>query len=504
MMLQEAAATTASDIPGRRPPRPGPAAPAGPARSDGPALTVVALLAVAAGWLVAGQDGFGADTGSAVALTLGAIGALAVIMAGPVPCLIAIAALTLTGIRPVIAGLGGAEATVVDIFYVGLVGWWLLAVIGRAQGTRADRRPRIAFGQWAALAFFAYVNLTFVYLANTNPGALEDSIASWLRLVVTVSIAFFAASVIQTKRDVRMVLGAIAIVGVGIVIFGAAIADLGGRTGGTLGPNGLGLLSGLLLLMAAFGAVTTKTRYRIGLVVAGLVGLLLAKSVASFVATGLVLGLGASLARRASSAQRTTRAAFAVGLAGVVVFGAVQTLRPEVIPGSEGFRGSSAQQRIILGAAGLEIFERNPVIGAGWRQSSSPAVVGDREIANEVRRRFPDARPVFYPDVTPTSVHNTYVQVLADLGLVGLALFAALLVAIGSSAWRLLQSLSRDDELWREAWMTSLGLLLLAVWVNDNALFGGDPPMVLAALLVGTLAATSRICARNRAERRSP
>ncbi len=71
------------------------------------------------------------------------------------------------------------------------------------------------------------------------------------------------------------------------------------------------------------------------------------------------------------------------------------------------------------------------MIGAGWRQSSSPDVIGDREIAAEVRERFPDARGEFYPDVSPSSVHNTYVQILADLGLVGFALFAALLVAIG-------------------------------------------------------------------------
>jgi hypothetical protein len=41
----------------------------------------------------------------------------------------------------------------------------------------------------------------------------------------------------------------------------------------------------------------------------------------------------------------------------------------------------------------------------------------------------------------------------------------------------------------------TFGLLLVAVWLNDNPLFGGQPPMVIAALLVGMLAAIWRICA---------
>jgi hypothetical protein len=45
------------------------------------------------------------------------------------------------------------------------------------------------------------------------------------------------------------------------------------------------------------------------------------------------------------------------------------------------------------------------------------------EIARELRTRFPGARHDFFPDVTPASVHNTYVQMLADLGLIGFVLF---------------------------------------------------------------------------------
>jgi O-antigen ligase len=468
-----------------------------PAVVEAAIVGAVGLLAVALGWLVVRFDGFEAEIGPAILLIAAAIGSAALIMTGPVTCLAAVAALTVAGVQPQLGEVSGVEATLVDVFYVGLVGWWLRAVIGRAQHPDPTPRPRVALGQRIAVVLFAYVCLTFFHVADSNPDGLSDSIVSWLRLAATLSIAFLAASVIESKRDVRIVLGAIAVAGVGGVVFAAVNADglLGERAGGALGPNALGLVSGLLLLIAAFGAVTTDWRWRLTLAVAGLAGLLLAKSVASFIAVGLVLALAASVVGRPSPAQSAARVLVALAVAALLVFGLVQFVRPEVTPGSEDFQSSSATQRIVLGAAGLEIFEQNPVIGAGWRQSSDPDVIGDREVASEVRERFPEARGVFYPDVSPSSVHNTYVQILADLGLVGFGLFLALLIAIGAGAWRLLHKLGRGDDLWREAWAVSLGLVLVLVWLNDNALFGAVPATVIGAVLVGILAAAARISA---------
>jgi O-antigen ligase len=182
-------------------------------------------------------------------------------------------------------------------------------------------------------------------------------------------------------------------------------------------------------------------------------------------------------------------------LAGVAVFGILQFVRPEVSPGSREFENSSAYQRIVLGSAGLEIFEENPVIGAGWRESGSPKVIGARSLNITLRRRFPETNPIFYPDVTPTSVHNTYIQILADLGLIGFCLFLALIVTVGAHIRRLLRRLGRGHELWPQAWVMTLGLVLVLVWLNDNPLYGGQPETVLTALLVGSLAAISRIAA---------
>jgi O-antigen ligase len=333
-------------------------------------------------------------------------------------------------------------------------------------------------------------------------------LVSWLRIVQTASIAFLAANVIETKRDVRVVLYAIAAAtAVGVVVAAVSGGDLlaGRSRGGTLGPNALGLMSGLLLLIAAFGGITRNSVYRLVLAAVAVVGLLLAKSVASFVATGFALALGASLLSTSAHAasQRTLRTVLAFSLAAVLVFSVVQSVRPEATPNSSSFRESSTAQRIILGATGLEIFAHNPIIGVGWRESSSPAVTGDREIATAIRRKFPNARPIFYPDVTPGSVHNTYVQVLADLGLIGFALFAAMILTIARRVTRLLRDLGRDHELWPQASVMALGLLLVLIWWNDNPLFGGQPETVIPALLVGSLAAIARMVSSASAGSRS-
>jgi O-antigen ligase len=457
----------------------------------------VALVAVASGWVVATQSDLLSEAGSVPLLALGAFIAAVVISLGPIACLIATATLTVGTFGQSLGDAGGISVTPADVFYVGLVGWWLRDVIGRAQQDYPDTRPRIEFGQFAAGLFFAYTALTFVHMAVVEPGALENSLLSWLRFVQSASIAFFAASVIKTSREVKIVMASIVVAGIiaiVVALFGGSDL-LSARSGGAVGPQPIGLFSGFILLTAIFGALTTDARYRIGLALIGLVGLVIAKSVASFVATGVAIAFGAALIASARGPQRLTRVAVAAGVAAVVVFAAVQLFRPEVTPGSEGFRNSSASHRILVISAGVEIFQQNPVIGVGWRQSSNPEVIGDRDIVTDVRRRFPAARPVHYPDITPTSVHNTYVQILADLGSIGFALFAGLIVVLGARTRSLLRRLAPADELRREAVVMALGLVLLLVWLNDKPLFGGQPESVLGAVLIGTLAATARIVA---------
>ena len=463
----------------------------GPVLDERVVVVVAGVLAVVLGWLVTTYVGFTSGVGPAAVLTLSGLVCAWVIMSGPVPCLAAIAALAASGLDPGVAQLGEFNATAGDIFWAGLAGWWLLKVIDRAV-RGVPSRPSVAFGQVPAIAFFAYAVLALLALHQLDPGPL----VSLLRVIHTFLLAFLAASMIESRRDLRLVLAALVAGAVtGIVVATFSGGDLlSARAQGELGKNPLGLVSGVLLLLALFSRWSPNLRYPLAAL--AVFGLVLAKSVASFVAAGVTVAVGAVLAtpaRAGTGAQQAGRVALAMGLAAIVVFTLVQVFRPEQLPGSEDFDDRSATQRIVVAAAGIEIFERNPIVGVGWRQSTAPEVIGDREIATEVRRQFPDARPTFFPDVTPASVHNTYIQILADLGLIGFTLFAALLITLAVRIVALLRRLGRDHDLYPETFAMSLCLLAAVIWHNETPLFGGQAETVIPVLLVGMIAAVARM-----------
>jgi O-antigen ligase len=460
-------------------------------------IVCIVLLSVALGRDVAALGGDEQRLGT-VLLAVAAASTCAVLVAiGPVLCLAAVGGLAAAGWLPVIAQFGGVDLTLADIFYVGaVVGWacrWLMESASSASPTRA--RSRIP--QLPAILFLAFTGLTLWHVQVVAPDELEDSLISWLRLVQTASLAWLAAAVIETKRDLTVILGSLAAGGSVAVLLALEQAITGGgnplvdRYGATLSANPLGLVSGLLLVFAACGTPSSRWSLRLTIGLTGLLGLLLAKSVGSFVATGLALALGASFAGRRTPLDRAARVVVALAIAGLLVFGLVQFLRPSATPTDPAFRESSTSQRIILGSAGLEVFERNPVIGAGWQRSRSPTVIGDPEIASELRSRFPTAKQDFFPDVSPASVHNTYVGVLADLGLIGFALFAAVIVSIGWWTLRLLGRV-RGSDLRPLAWSSALGLVVILLWLNDNPIQGGQLDTIVLAILAGALAAVDK------------
>jgi O-antigen ligase len=374
---------------------------------------------------------------------------------------------------------------------------WASGLLKESASAASPTRARSLVPQLPAILFLAFAGLTLWHVQVVAPGELGDSLISWLRLVQTASLAWLAAVVIETKRDLTVVLGSIAAGGSVAVLLTLEQAITGGgnpfvdRYGATLSANSLGLVSGLLLVFAACGTPSPRWSIRVTLGLTGLLGLVLAKSVGAFLATGLALAVAASFAGRRGPLDRAARVVVALAIAGVLVFGLVQFLRPASTPTDAGFRESSTSQRIILGAAGLEVFERNPVIGVGWQRSDSPTVIGDADIASELRSRFPDAKQDFFPDVSPASVHNTYVGVLADLGLIGFLLFAAAIVSIGLGAQRVLERV-RGSRLWPLARSSALGLVVILLWVNDNPLHGGQLETIVLAILAGALAAAGK------------
>jgi O-antigen ligase len=462
-------------------------------------LACLALVSVGTGRAIVHAQSLDA---SPLQIGLGAVGAvvgLVVMLAGPVACLAAVAALTVLRIGPQAAVGGGVDLTAADAFVVALVCWWLIRTSPERQRGDRDTPPALRVGPVVVL--LAYAGLTLLYVAAVDPGRLPVSLVSWIRLVETAALGWFAAEFLQTRRDVTVVLGAIALAGaIAIVVAlvgGAGAADagpLGARGGGFVNPNTLGLVSGLLVLMGTFGALGPSSWYRVPLTIWGVVGVVQSQSVGSIVGTSVALVLGLAFGGagpRRLVAARALRATIALAIGLALAYGVAGIVRPENLPTSQHFNDSSAGQRAVLGAAGLDLAEHHPLTGVGWRRSEEPGVIGDPDLNTRLRARFPATRNDFFPDVTPGSVHNAYIQIAADLGLIGLALLAIVFVSLARQITAVLDRATRRDRAWPQLWFLTWGLVLIVIWWNDNPIFGGQAETVIPALFVGAVAGLS-------------
>jgi O-antigen ligase len=243
----------------------------------------------------------------------------------------------------------------------------------------------------------------------------------------------------------------------------------------------------------------------------GAVGLAQSQSVGSLIGTCVAVTLSLVLfnARRPTVVGlRVMQAVSALAIALALAYGLGSFIRPSNLPHSSAFQSSSAWQRAVVGAAGLEVAARHPLIGVGWRQSSQPHVIGDPEVMSSVRARFAGTKEEFFPDVKATSVHNAYIQVAAEMGLIGLALLGAVLFSLARDVRRIIRHVPQGTLTWRQLWYLAWGLVLILVWLNDNSLFGGQPETVALAAFAGMIAgvgtrATNAAILRSHPERRA-
>jgi O-antigen ligase len=120
----------------------------------------------------------------------------------------------------------------------------------------------------------------------------------------------------------------------------------------------------------------------------------------------------------------------------------------------------SYAHRAVLVWIGWRIFVDNPVAGAGWEASNDPATF--MPYVPAAKRKYPDEPPLAFPAPDRAyGVQNLYVQFLADLGLVGLALLVAVIACAVVVALRA---------------RAAIGLLLLAVaagvWIAQGIVAG--------------------------------
>jgi hypothetical protein len=279
---------------------------------------------------------------------------------------------------------------------VALTGW--LGVAGRA-GSWAFQ----AQGLWRASSTLTYPNATAAVLAAVSLVVLG-------RLVATpgsVSLAVAAAGLLAGLAATMSRAGAFGLV-VGLVVL-AGLGGLRATARAAVGPVA-GALVAMLCLLPSMPAASPP---RPALALVGLgVGLALAALVARLQRWPAYALLGGVLA---------------AGVAGLLASGG----------GVGGAAQTVAQARVNLASP-----DRTGALHAALRLVAQHPLTGTGPGHADLRWKGHDHGSQLF-----TYVHNEYLQVAAELGLVGLVLLAILLVAIARLLWRA-RATGRSDATW--------------------------------------------------------
>jgi O-antigen ligase len=293
--------------------------------------------------------------------------------------------------------------------------------------------------------------LAWLTFAALRPAALEDDgfadhLVTLAKLGEYALLAVAVPLLVRRRQDLAILLGALVLwsavaTAVAIVqLLGAdifAASSAGWRYPSFLGRHDLAAVSALAATVIATAIVVERARMPAARLVpvagaAGIVGLILAGSVAAaggfaIAAAGIVLAAH----RRFKPSPRRIVALVAVV---AVVVGGVTAVRSQALEDFLRFVGIHGEaevegvetysQRTVLIYIGLRIFQDNPILGVGW-QRSGRAEVFERYLA-DARARFPDEADEAFPaPERELGVQSLYVQMLADAGLIGLALLLA-------------------------------------------------------------------------------
>ena len=394
-----------------------------------------------------------------------------------------------------------------------LADWAALAVVAAALITAARRGTRpLAAGRllWISGALL----IGWLAFAALRPVAMDDAqfdehLVSYLKFVEYALLAVAVPLVVRRPRDLTLVLFGVVLwsaVATGVALLQLLGSDIfsvstsGWRYASFLGRHDLAALSALAASLAAARIVTGRSHVPATWLVplaatAGVLGLVLAGSVAA--AGGFAIGaVGLWIAARHRFKPSRRQTAALVATVATVALG-VMMIRSEALNDFLRFVGlhgddtalgvETYSQRTVLAYIGLRIAQDNSIVGVGWQRSSQPEVF--EPYVADARELFPDVVDLAFPaEGREWGIQNLYIQVLADAGVIGLALLLFVGAAGLLLAWR---AAARAPTPWAAGAGLVVVCALLAIGAEWASLgiVAGIPLQAASCLLLGLAAA---------------
>lgn len=322
------------------------------------------------------------------------------------------------------------------------------------------------------LALFFFVCILSVFVAANTRFALFDLFALAGSIVVFLTIS----NGIREGRELRLVVGGllftVALQGLiavgqhltssslGLEFFGApeimkgyAGLALISRAAGTLGhPNSLALYLGLLLPLNLSLLLSPMRRslklILLGTFILGIAGLVATLSRGGFVATtlGMTLVLLFHGKKRFGLLPALAFLSFLFLLAAVLVLGTSNPIQKRFFKEDYG----NAYGRVVIMRVAFELIRSHPFLGVGLNQYTDAS-------------RAYDTTPQQIVALWNTPVHNLYLFIAGETGLIGLSLFLIFLISVVRALW---PGLASDDPF---VMSTAVGLLAgLAAYLTHS------------------------------------
>ena len=317
---------------------------------------------------------------------------------------------------------------------------------------------------WVMIAFIGWAALTLLWAEQTGLGL--TALGRYAPNMLLLPIAYAAVS---RRRDLKLVLAAIVLGAIIAACFGIVQPpnpSVNDRATGTVGDANE--LAAALLVGLALGAGFAVARgCSLALRLGGLLavplcaaGIFLSVSRGGLIALGALLVVGTVAAGRWRVAVTALLVAVAAG--GVLYFTQLASLpaRERVLTAN----GGSGRSEIWK--VGLRIVRAHPVggVGAGNFEQAAPNYVLRPGVLHE-------SGLIFSSD--PKAAHNTYLQVMTEMGVPGLLLFLAVIVVCLGCALRAarLWAQRRDvtmEALARAVFLALIGMLVADFFISEN------------------------------------